>query len=102
MITDKARKVLKLALHERTSDEEWQTAAAALVWAWRRAGLTDEDLFPLEEEKPPLIFMPFGKFKGRPFHTIPINYLHWIYVTLENLSPELRDRINFELQNRDK
>lgn len=105
MITDKARKVLQLALHERTSEEEWQAAANALVWSWRRDGLTDEDLFPVDQppaEQQGQEVMTFGRYKGQLLVAIPTGYLQWLMTKADGVSDALRNRISYELSRRSK
>lgn len=103
MITDKARKVVCLGLNESASQGEWQAAAIAVFQLWRKDGLSDEDLFPPDRPEPEQVgveIMPFGKFCGWHIHAVPLDYLRWMLANLDNLSPELRNRVTFEVQNR--
>ena len=43
--------------------------------------------------------IPFGKYCGRSFNEIPLNYLEYI-VRQDWLDEDLRDRINSNIRNR--
>lgn len=97
---EKTRKILAVALNTAATDGEWNAAAIAFIACLRRAGITVDNMMPPDDQPPALDRMPFGRYKGRLFITIPTNYLRWVLENIENLSPELRDRMNFEIQNR--
>lgn len=104
MITEKAFKVLRLALSPSAADGEWNAAAIAVVGLWRKDGLTEEDLFPPDRPAPEPVgveVMPFGKFKGWNLHAVPLDYLKWLIANAENMSQDLRNRVIFEVQTRD-
>lgn len=48
---------------------------------------------------PRILEMPFGKYKGCPFHEIPSGYLKWLY-TEADLSENLYAVVKIELQKR--
>lgn len=55
-----------------------KTSGAILRGTWRRSGFDMEGLNPtilldLVNGK-----MPFGKYEGRPYHTLPVSYLEWM------------------------
>ncbi len=105
MITDKARKVVCLGLNECATEGEWQAASAALLLLWRRDGLSDEDLFPVDqalEEPQGLEVMTFGRYKGQMIVAIPTGYLQWLMTKADGVSDALRNRISYELSRRSK
>lgn len=104
MITDKARKVLALALDTSAPEGEWQSAATVFFGLLRKEGVTVETIMqtvPDPESKPEgCEIMTFGKFKGRNIRSVPLEYLRYAIANFQNLSQEVRNRMIFEVQNR--
>lgn len=102
MITDKARKVLALALDPNAADGEWQAAAKTFVFLLRKSGVTLEILEGKAQAPEPesCEIMTFGKFRGRHIYTVPIDYLRYAVANFQNLPPAMRNRMIFEVENR--
>jgi uncharacterized protein (DUF3820 family) len=102
MISEKTVKALRLALSPTAEQGEWQAAAVAAVRLLRKNGLQWEDLFrPIREEQHSET-MPFGKFRGWKLQSVPTDYLRWMLDRAEGVPQDLRNRILFELDQRQK
>ena len=44
--------------------------------------------------------MPFGKYRGRYLHEIPLSYLGWVFESVDDISPVLRAAIQDEIRER--
>lgn len=102
MLTDKARKVLALALDASAAEGEWQSAATMFFGLLRKEGVTFETIMQTVPEPDPQGYeiMTFGKFKGRHIRSVPLEYLRYAIANFQNLSQEVRNRMIFEVQNR--
>jgi hypothetical protein len=107
-MTDKAQKLLRLALDAGAMDGEWRNAAVMFVASLRKAGTTAESFTARTPENrrpeptpwtPPAATMPFGKYKARGLDTIPADYLEWLLENCE-LRPALKRAVEAELHRR--
>jgi hypothetical protein len=108
--SERAAKILRLALDPAAADGEWRNAAVMFVGILRQNGIavdsfTDEP----RHHRPPdppwrssgyAVRMPFGKHKGEPLDDIATDYLQWLINTATNLRPPLRRAIVMELERR--
>jgi hypothetical protein len=102
MISEKTVKALRLALSPTAEQGEWQTAAVAAVRLLRKNGLQWEDLFRPIRQGHITDEMPFGKFRGWKLQSVPTDYLQWLINHAESVTQDLRNRIIFELDQRQK
>lgn len=110
-MTDKAQKILRLALDAAATDGEWKSAAVMFVAHLRRAGNTVEEFAGTQAPGPAMApapkwesncpKMPFGKYKGTALSEIPADYLTWLIECCEPL-PWLRAAVINELTGRRK
>jgi hypothetical protein len=86
MLTEQQQKLMRLALDPAAQPGEIANAARMVVEQWRKEGLTLEQIFGENGQRPPeywapdygLCTMPFGKHKGKEFKDIPPSYLRWL------------------------
>ena len=107
-MTDKAEKLLRLALDSGAMEGEWKNAAVMFVANLRRAGTTPESITapPPGNRRPepspwtpPATTMPFGKYKARGLDAIPADYLEWLLGNCD-LRPALKRSVEAELHRR--
>ena len=109
-MTDKAQKLLRLALDAGAMDGEWRNAAVMFIGALRKNGTTADSFTaaipesrrpapPHRTYEPPAVTMPFGKHKGRKLADIPSDYLDWLQTNCD-LRPRLKMQIAGEIQRR--
>ncbi len=109
--SERAAKILRLALDPAAADGEQQAAACLFVAALRKCGATIETdaapqlhhartAAPASAWSPLTERMPFGKYKGARLADIPSDYLEWLISTAANLRPPLRRAIATELESR--
>jgi hypothetical protein len=47
-----------------------------------------------------MIWMPFGKYKGRPLNEVPMDYLRWLVRECSGLHSTLRQAVRQEIARR--
>jgi uncharacterized protein (DUF3820 family) len=100
MISEKALKVLRLALDPAAEMGEWHAAAIAAVSLLRKDRIDLEHMFQPALRQQIDYTMPFGKFRGCSLQHVPTDYLRWAFENAKSISPELRKRIQTELEDR--
>lgn len=114
--SDRAIKVLTLALAPSAHEGEWQAAAIRFIYILRKEAVTVESLnlgaeaktqYHYEYKPPPKPartrvqqYMMFGKHKGKKFSEIPEDYLKWL-MNQDFLKDAVRDAVEHELQKRE-
>jgi len=103
-MTDKAKKILALALDKSCSDGEWQNAAIAFIRLLRNSDSKIETTFQNVTPRYAnpyqiIIRMPFGKHKGQKICDLPNDYLEWL-AKLPDLKRQLAKAVADELHHR--
>ena len=105
MIPDQAVKILRLALNPASESGEWRNAAVKFISILRNAGFLPEDFRAggnereEETDEPAAYFMSFGKYRGKPIHDVPTDYLLWI-ISLPDMSEHVKKEARKELKSR--
>ena len=121
-VSEKAKKVLNLALAPSAPEGEWNAAAIRFIFILRKQGQTVESIGlgdkserstrehkprqtrekkqPAPKSAPIPTTMPFGKFKGQSFGDLPDWYLVWL-IEQDFVKDPLRSKVAQEIETRE-